>query len=349
MEPDRPTNITGPGVAPPSQAPQPVPPAQTVLPASPSQRPAPAAAPLETPIPKEETLEDAAPASGATLDELEKAKRRITHVENDFDAFGIIRDVRFERIMFAVGIGLVVSLSIIFYIFYNTVETREYRLSLAAQVEADFYAKLLKDKDYVFSYQLAELKQYDPLTSITTDLSEADGLGKLSSSTDGGYRVSNGVNAQVFNQSGKLVLELGDDAIHIDTLLLAPDGNSFIFDVKPANRQAEEKFGLRLGAYEFKLDGDDFETLVSDASSGIDEPEYINHFVQILSFSPNGRYLAYTNQGKLWLFDRLSNASVEIAALDRADQQPDTGWAERIEPEIEQSEPAADTASPETN
>jgi len=294
--------------------------------------------------PEGELLGDEAPEGGQTLDQIEKAKRRITHVDSTFDPLAILKDLRFERIMFVAGIGLMVALTIIGFAFYNTIELREEKLTLASQVESDFYARLLKDKNFVFNYRLDEgLFEYDPLLNTSVSVTSAQGVTNVSSQSTGGYSVTNNTNARVIDGVGTVILELGDTAIHIDDLLLAPDGNSVVFDVRPSNEQAENKFGLRLGAYEFVLGADDFQTLVSDASTGARDPAYDEHFVQILSFSPNGRYLAYTNQSNLWLYDRLSKGSVNVAELDSAAQEPDTGWNERTEPEpIEETETETD-------
>jgi len=316
-----------PAVSPP-QTPQPTP--------TPAPAPQPTKPPDSVQLPQESVLGDETPSGNQTLDEIEKSKRRIRHVESGFDALSIIRDVRFEKIMFVVGIGLIVGLTIVGYIFYSTIEIREQNLSLASQVEADFYARLLKDKDYLFNYELDQgVLEYDPLLNLSKPVSSARGLGDVDSQTRGGYTIKNGTNAQIIDSDGLVALELGDPSIHIDDLLLAPDGYSIVFDVLPADKQAEAKFGLRLGAYEIKLGDEEFETLVSDASTGIEAEDYASHFIQILSFSPNGRYLAYTNQNKLGLYDRLSGATIEIAELDSATQEPRTAWNERPGVEIE--------------
>lgn len=289
-------------------------------------------------IPEAGSLEKENVSTDKSLADIEEAERRITHVDSTFDSWALLRDVRFEKILFIAGIGLMIAMAVIVYILLSKVDDRRSEnITLAAQVESDFYGTLLKDKDYVFIYRLKDgLHQYDPLTNTSTKIATAQGVGNPTNSRQGGFTFRNGLHAQIVDGSGKVVLELGDTAIHIDDILLAPDGNSVIFDVRPASSEAQNKFGLRLGAYEYRLGEEEFETLVSDASPGISDDNYESHFIRILSFSTNGRYLAYTNQNTLFLYDRLSSASIRIAVLDSTTQEPATAWVER--PEIQAEE-----------
>jgi len=256
---------------------------------------------------------------------------RLVHVEKEDERVKHFGDRRFEKIMMGVGIAIVVIMFMLIFLFYKTVEVRNAdEETLASQIEKNFFGKYISDKDYLFEFKVnATTYDYDPLLNETTEAVSAQGIGPVSSKSTGGFRVNPGDRSAILNGSGKEVLSLGDPAVAINTVLVSPDGNSVIFDTEPADAQAKAKYGLRLGAYELHLEDDRFETLVSDASVGIDAPEYLEHFVQILSISPNGRYVAYTNRSTLRLYDRLSGATVLVKELSSPSIQPDTGWSER--------------------
>lgn len=283
------------------------------------------------------------PLEGQSLEDLEKQVRggvgegfdmeneedRITHSDSTLDSFATVSNIGFERILFGAGIGLFVVLFILAFTFYSTLEsetqTREDSALVITQADK-FYEDLLEDKNYVFIYEDgSEVKSYDPLN---TDVNEDADSSKLTSSTarlTGNFTVTNG-GSRVVDPQGATVMEIKDPAIEIDKLISMPSGASFVFDVEPATRQAEEAFGLRTGAYEYNIEEEKVYTLVSDASPGSGTPGYRDHYVNILTISPHGRYLSYTNDSKLWLYDRLSNASLEIAELANALVLPDTGW-----------------------
>lgn len=260
---------------------------------------------------------------------------RFRHVDYDDERVLQFGDRKFEKIMMAIGVAIVLTMFVLISLFYSTIEVRDIEdNSISAQVESSFFGRFITDKDYVITYRInGQLYEYDPLENSVDENASPQGVGPVSSKSSGGYRVNPADSSAIIDSSGREIISLGDPAVAIDTVLVAPDGNSVIFDTHPANTQeAQAKYGLRVGAYEVHLEDSRFDVLVSDASPGIEDPTYKEHFVEILSISPNGRYLAYTNRNKLRLYDRLSGASVVIDDLPYASYLPDTGWTERATP-----------------
>ena len=275
--------------------------------------------------------EDKNPLQGQSLEELESQvkgepdeafnieneEERITHYDETLDPFATVANISFERILFGAGIGLLVVLFVIAFTFYTTLQVDNQGNTLVISEAGSIYEDLLEDENYIFTYKVgAVIGGYDPLNSEFEEDAKSTALKSVNTRTNGNFNVVD--NAQrVTDGQGNTVMVMEDPALQINKLISLPDGNSFVFDVKPATQQAKDKFGLRLGAYEYDLEDKQVITLVSDASPGSGTPGYLDNYVYILSLSPHGRYLAYANSSKLWLYDRLSGASIDIAEASK--------------------------------
>jgi hypothetical protein len=247
---------------------------------------------------------------------------RVTHLDfNSQPEFVPATKAEYKLIGIGIATALVVIIGGVFLFSMAetadpTAEERVIELPVDENVAKD-YQLYYSSGGTVYAYNPVKNESAVSAAAASPTLDHPVGDFSVSTAADGTAQV-------VANADGRVIVKFEDPATTIGNMYISPSGQFLAVDLRPTPAHQSE-WGVRIGLYEIDVLNGTMEALLPETSPGQGDPAYFDHLIQVLSWSPDGRFIAYDKAGHLWLYDKYSGNSLDIADVGTNNRTP-TVW-----------------------